>query len=119
MCARTLCSRLSVLTILISYWEVSQMDTNSNNFISLRVSRRATNNMVMIGLVGALAVAGLSVATGERSRKGDRLQVAPKHTSTVASTVVTTLSQPPIGCEPVFSGLADPKRSHVFGRCIS
>ena len=89
------------------------------NFISLRASRRATNNMVMIGLVGGLAVAGLSVATGERSRKGDRLQVAPKHTSTVASTVVTTLSQPPIGCEPVFSGLADPKRSHVFGRCIS
>jgi hypothetical protein len=39
--------------------------------------------MVMIGLVGGLAVAGLSVATGERSRKGDRLQVAPKHTSTV------------------------------------
>ena len=111
MCARTLCSRLSVLTILISYWEASQMDTNSNNFVSLRVSRRATNNMVMIGLVGGLAVAGLSVATGERSRKGDRLQVAPKHTSTVASTVVTTLSQPPIGCEPVFSGLADPKRS--------
>ncbi len=56
------------------------MDPNSNNFISLRVSRRATNNMVMIGLVGGLAVAGLSAATGERSRKGDRLQVAPKHT---------------------------------------
>jgi hypothetical protein len=95
------------------------MDTNSTDFISLRVSRRATNNMVMIGLVGGLAVAGLSVATGERSRKGDRLQVAPKHTSTVSSTVVTTLSRPPIGCEPVFSGLADSKRSHVFGRCIS
>jgi len=65
------------------------------------------------------AVAGVSAATGERSHKGDRLQVAPKHTSTVSSTVVTTLSRPPIGCEPVFSGLADPKRSHVFGRCVS
>ena len=60
MCARTLCSRLSVLTILISYWEVSQMDTNSNNFISLRVSRRATNKKDIIGLFGGLAVAGNS-----------------------------------------------------------
>ena len=95
------------------------MDTSSPDFISLRMSRRAANNITMIGLVAGLAVAGLSVAMGERSYKGDRLQVATKHTSTVLSTVVTTLSRPPIGCEPVFSGLADSKRSHVFGRCIS
>ena len=95
------------------------MDTSSPDFISLRVSRRAANNITMIGLVGGLVVVGLSAAMGERSHKGDRLQVAPKHTSTVLSTAVTTLSRPPIGCEPVFSGLADPKRSHVFGRCVS
>jgi len=103
----------------ISHCGVSEMDTNSPDFISLRVSRRAANNVTMIGLVGGLVVVGLSAAMGERSHKGDRLQVAPKHTSTVLSTVVTTLSRPPIGCEPVFSGLADPKRSHVFGRCVS
>jgi len=74
------------------------MDTSSPDFISLRVSRRAANNITMIGL----AVVGLSAAMGERSHKGDRLQVAPKHTSTVLSTAVTTLSRPPIGCEPVF-----------------
>ena len=92
---------------------------DSADFISLRVSMRAANNIAIMGLVGGLAVAGLSTAIGERSHKGDRLQVAPKPTSTVPSTVVTTLSRPPIGCEPVFSGLVDPKRSHVFGRCIS
>jgi hypothetical protein len=92
---------------------------DSADFISLRVSMRAANNIAIMGLVGGLAVAGLSTAIGERSHKGDRLQVAPKPTSTVPSTVVTTLSPPPIGCEPVFSGLVDPKRSHVFGRCIS
>jgi hypothetical protein len=32
---------------------------------------------------------------------------------------VTTLSRPPIGCESAFSRAADPKRSHIFGRCIS
>ena len=90
---------------------------DSADFISLRVSMRAANNIAIMGLVGGLAVAGLSTAIGERSHKGDRLKVAPKPTST--STVVTTLSPPPIGCEPVFSGLVDPKRSHVFGRCIS
>ncbi len=67
------------------------MDTNSTDFISLRVSRRAANNIAIIGLAGSLAVAGLSAAMGERSRKGDRLQVAPTHTSTVSLAVVTTL----------------------------
>jgi hypothetical protein len=92
---------------------------DSADFISLRVSRRAANNIAIIGLVGGLAVAGLSSAVGERSHKGDRLQVAPKPTPTAPSTIVTTQSPPPIGCETVFSGLVDPKRSHVLGRCIS
>jgi hypothetical protein len=95
------------------------MDANSTDFISLCVSRRAANNIAIIGLVGGLAVAGVSAATGERSHKGDRLQLAPKHASSVSSAVVTTLSRPPIGCDPVFSRLADANRSHVFGRCIS
>jgi hypothetical protein len=95
------------------------MDTNSTDFISLRVSRRAANNIAIIGFVGGLAVAGLSAAMGERSHKGDRLQVALKHASRFSSAVVTTLSRPPIGCDPVFSRLADSERSHAFGRCIS
>ena len=85
-------------------------------------------------VVGCLAVTGLAtivsgavaslgtqadVVSVERSHKGDRLQLAPKNTSTVPSPVVTTLSRPPIGCEPAFSRVADPRRSHVFGRCIS
>jgi hypothetical protein len=104
------------LTILAPPLGIVVDGHDSADFISLRVSRRA---IVTIVLIGGLAIAGLSSAIGERNHKGDRLQVASKHTSSVQSTVVTTLSRPPIGCEPAFSGLIDPKRSHVFGRCIS
>jgi hypothetical protein len=124
-----------VLTILVSPSRgVSEMDTNSTDVILLRVSRRAVKKIAIIGVVGCLAAAGLATAVSgagaslgtqadvvsvERSHKGDRLQLAPKHTSTVPLPVVTTLSRPPIGCEPAFSRVADTKRSHVFGRCIS
>jgi hypothetical protein len=108
--------------------------TNSTGVISQRMNRRAVKKIAIIGVVGCLAVTGLATAVSgagaslgahadvvsvERSHKGDRLQLAPKHTSTVPSPVVTTLSRPPIGCEPAFSRVADPKRSHIFGRCIS
>jgi hypothetical protein len=111
------------------------MDTNSTTVFALRVSRRAAKTIALVGVVGCLAVAGFAAAvTGagaalrtqqhdivsvDRTHKGDRLPLAPKHTSTVSSPVVTTLSRPPIGCEPAFSRAADPKRSHIFGRCIS
>ena len=95
------------------------MDANSTEFITLRVSRRAVKNIGIIAVVGCLAITGLSAAMGERSHKGDRLQLAPKRTLTVPSPVVITMSRPPIGCEPALSRVADPKHSHVFGRCIS
>jgi hypothetical protein len=109
------------------------MDTNSTTVFALRVSRRAAKTIAVVGVVGCLAVTGFAAAvTGagaalntqhdivsvDRTHKGDRLPLAPKHTSTV-SPVVTKLSRPPIGCEPAFSRAADPKRSHIFGRCIS
>ena len=110
------------------------MDTNSTAIIAFCVSRRAAKNIAAIGVVGCLVVAGFAAAvTGagaalnsqsdgvsvDRTHKGDRLPQALKHTSIVSSPVVTTLSRPPIGCEPAFSRAADPKRSHIFGRCIS
>ena len=113
---------------------MSELDTNSTGVISLRVSRRPVKKIAITGVVGCLAVTGLAdavtgvgaslgiqtdVVSVERSHKGDRLQLAPKHTLTVPSPVVITLSPPPIGCEPAFSRVADPKRSHVFGRCVS
>jgi len=103
------------------------LDTNSTGVISLRVSRRADKKIAITGVVGCLAVTGLAnavsgmgaslgtqadVVSVERSHKGDR-------TLTVPWPVVITLSRPPIGCEPAFSRVADPKRSHVFGRCLS
>ena len=110
------------------------MDTNSTAVLALRLSRRAAKNIALIGVVGCLTVTGFAAAVAgagaalnsqsdgvsvDRTHKGDRLPQALKHTSTVSSPVVTTLSRPPIGCEPAFSRAADPKRAHIFGRCIS
>ncbi len=111
------------------------MDANSTAFVALRVSRRAAKNVAVIGVVvGCLAVAGFAAAVSgagaalstqadivsvDRAHKGNRLPLAPKHSATVSSPVVTTLSRPPVGCEPAFSRAADPKRAHIFGRCIS
>ena len=108
------------------------MDTNSTAVFTLR---GAAKNIALIGVVGCLAVTGFAAAvTGagaalntqsdivsavDRAHKGDQSPLALKHTSTVSSPVVTTLSRPPIGCEPAFSRAADPKRAHIFGRCIS
>jgi hypothetical protein len=109
------------------------MDTNSTAIIALRVSRRAARNIAAIGVVGCLTVTGLAAAVHgagaasgiqleivsvNHTNKGDRLPLVSERTSK-ASPVVTTLSRPPIGCEPAFSRAADPKRSHIFGRCIS
>ena len=104
------------------------MDTNSTAAIALRVSRRAAKNIAVIGVVSCLAVTGFAAAVGggtgavvsvDCNHKGDRLPLVPKRTSNLTPPVVTTLSRPPIACEPAFSRLADPKRSHIFGRCIS
>ena len=104
---------------------------NSTAFFAQRVSRRATRNVAVIGVVSCLAIVGFAAAvTGagpalstqiniisvDHTNKGDRLPLVPKHASKASSPVVTTLSRPPIGCEPAFSRAADPKRSHIFGR---
>jgi len=109
------------------------MDTNSTAVVQ-RVSRRAARNVVVIGVISCIAVVGFAAAvTGagaalrtqvdivsvDHTHKGDRLPLVPKHTSKASLPVVTTLSRPPIGCESAFSCAADPKRSHIFGRCIS
>ena len=87
------------------------MDTNSTA-VALHVRRRAAKNIALIGIVGCLAaVTGAGAALNsqsdgvsvDRTHKGDRLPLAVKDTPTVSSPVVTTLSRPPIGCEPAFS----------------
>ena len=110
------------------------MHTDSTAIFAQRVRRRAARNVAVVGVVSCLAVTGFAAAVhgaGAASRiqsdivsvdhthKGDRLPLVPKNISTVSSPVVTALSRPPIGCEPAFSRVADPKRSHIFGRCFS
>jgi hypothetical protein len=105
------------------------MEINSTAVIALRVSRWAARRIAAIGVVGCLTAAGLAgagagsgtqleIVSVNRTNKGDRLPLVSERTSK-ASPVVTTLSRPPVGCEPAFSRAADPKRSHIFGRCIS
>jgi hypothetical protein len=102
--------------------------------LTILVKRWAARNVAVVGVVSCLAVTGFAAAVHgagaassiqsdivslNHTHKGDRLPLAPKNISTVSSPVVTTLSRPPIGCEPAFSRVADPKRSYIFGRCIS
>ena len=108
------------------------MDTNSTAIFAQRARRRAARNVAVVGVVSCLAVTGFAAAVHgagaassiqsdivlvDHTHKGARLPLAPKNISTVSSAVVTTLS--PVECEPAFSRVADPKRSHMFGRCIS
>ena len=110
------------------------MDTNSTAVFAERVSCRAARNIAVIGVVSCVAVvvfaaavtgAGpalstqINIVSVDHTHKGDRLPLVSKHTSKTSSPVVTTLSRPPIGCESAFSRAAEPKRSHIFGRCIS
>ena len=110
------------------------MDKNNGAVIALRLSRKAAGRIALIGIVSCLAITGVTAAVHgagaavgarsdmvsvDRTHKGDRSPLATKQTRTVQSPVVTTLSRPPIGCESAFSRAADPKRSHIFGRCIS
>jgi hypothetical protein len=107
------------------------MDTNSTAVMVLLASRRAVRAFAAIGVVGCLTVTGLvaavhgaassiqsEIVSVSRTNKGDRLPLVSDRASK-ASPIVTTLSRPPIGCESAFSRAADPKRSHIFGRCIS
>jgi hypothetical protein len=68
---------------------------------------------------GAALSTQTDIVSVDHTHKGDRLPVVSKRPSKASSSVVTTLSRPPIGCESAFSRAADPKRSHIFGRCIS
>ena len=108
------------------------MDTNSTAIFAQRVRRPAVRNVAVVGVVSCLAVTGFAAAVHgagaassiqsvivslAHTHKGDRLPLAPKNIQCFP--VVTTLSRPPMGCEPAFSRVADPKRSYIFGRCIS
>ena len=114
------------------------MDTSIFGAFAPRVSRslftRTSKSIVVIGVISCLAATGLAASmigagaalsgqprtvSVDRSHKGDRLALTPKHTSTVSSRAATTSSQPPMGCESAFSRAADPQRAHIFGRCIS
>jgi hypothetical protein len=124
-----------VLTILVSRPKGGRRwIRNSTAIFAQRVRRRAAKNVAVVGVVSCLTVTGFAAAmhgagvassiqtdivSMAHTHKGDRLPLVPKNIPTVPSPVVTTLSRPPIGCEPAFSRVADPKRSYIFGRCIS
>jgi hypothetical protein len=70
----------------------------------------------VVSTPGAAGTAQQTVLVN-RTNKGDRLPL--KRTSTVSLPAVAAKAQPPVGCDPAFSRVADPSRAHIFGRCIS
>ena len=57
-----------------------------------------------------------------RALKGDRLPQARLRKSAPNSSSPAMLAlprQPPIGCDPAFSTVADPARAHIFKRCMT
>ena len=87
----------------------------------------ATVGCLLSGSFVAAAVSYSGAATSEqtgdvsvnRTNKGDRLPsgVTLRHTPTLSSPAVS--AAPPIGCDPAFSRVAEPRRAHIFGRCIT
>ena len=110
------------------------MEKKSSTIIAQWLSPRAAGSIATISMVSCLAIGGLATAVHgagaavstrsdilsvDHTHKGDRLPLAAKPTQAIKAQVVTTLPRPPVGCEPAFSRAADPRRSHIFGRCIS
>ena len=87
----------------------------------------ATVGCLLSGSFVAAAVSYSGAATSEqtgdvsvnRTNKGDRLPsgVTLRHTPTLSSPAVP--AAPPTGCDPAFSRVAEPRRAHIFGRCIT
>jgi hypothetical protein len=64
----------------------------------------------VVSTPGAAGTAQQTVSV--RTNKGDRLPL--RRTSTVSLPAVAA-KQPPVGCDPAFSRVADPARAHIFG----
>jgi hypothetical protein len=54
-----------------------------------------------------------------RTNKGDRLRGGVTLRRTPALSSPAVLAAPPIECDPAFSRAAEPRRAHIFGRCIT
>ena len=70
----------------------------------------------IVSTPGAAKTAHQTVSVN-RANKADRLPL--KRTSPVSLPALVAKPQPPVGCDPSFSRVADPTRGHIFGRCIS
>jgi hypothetical protein len=82
---------------------------------------------LLAGAVCASSTPGIArskdvvVTAVDRAGKGDRLPLRNNLNRSGTSLPATRLfsGKPPIGCESVFSPIADPGRAHVLGRCMS
>jgi hypothetical protein len=61
------------------------------------------------------------VVTSNSSKKGDRLPVVsttkPQANVPSPSTMVAPATRPPLGCDPMFSPIADPAHARLYRRC--
>jgi hypothetical protein len=89
-----------------------------------RGGRGADSAHVGAVLTISQSAAGTSETAINRIRKGDRLteRLFAKQDPSFPSSFESALpSSKPIllGCEPAFSSVADPARSHIYGRCMA
>lgn len=60
----------------------------------------------------------------DRTNKGDRLNAAALPTSgsdrsSSGTPAPASRNTPPLGCDPLFSSIADPRQARIFGRCAT
>ena len=98
----------------------------------LNVSRLIKSSIAALAVVagGATAMTAVTDAQDEsivsvsvnRINKGDRL--IPMATNRMLQHFNSTQRVPsgklvPVGCDPAFSPVTDPRRAHIFGRCMA
>ena len=87
-----------------------------------RSGQGADSARVGIVLTVSQSAAGASAKAINRIPKGDRLPEGSlvKQNPSFPSSFERELpsSKPILGCDPAFSSIADPARSHIYGRCM-
>jgi len=94
--------------------------------VSADYLRKAIAVLGCVILLGAMDAPG-SAKNDQRAaavtnlvRKGDRLPVtatAPGSESSSSKATLSTTGRPPVGCDPLFSPIADPAQARLYRRC--
>jgi len=79
---------------------------------------------MLFGSVNALGAARYepqNTVSAHSGKKGDRLPMASatKAHASLPYTKPASAKRPPLGCDPMFSPIADPAHASLYGRCMT